>query len=409
MPTLAAPALPAAPRPPRRGIAALTVAVVLVHLVLLGLTPAAVGPRPSPLANKFITRTIVIGPPAAAAPAPAATAGAEARPSPPRPARPRPAARPRAPAPAPAPSPAPQPSPRPDSVATPDIPLEQLIAQANAAVAAEQAASAAEPAASAAATPAVAAASGPAAVSGAKGASGSASASAATASGDASGNVAGPVALRIPGSVKLAFAVTGQQGTSPMQGVFGELTWLQDGQQYDARLSLTFLFRTIRTQHSAGMIGPTGIEPARFSETRKTEVASHFVRDQGTIVFSSNTPSVPLMAGAQDRLSIVMQLGALLAGDPAHYPQGAVIAIQTVGPRDADIWTFNVEGEEKLSLPAGDYTVRKLTRNPRKPFDDKVELWVAPELGYLPVRIKQTQANGDFADLQLREILPLRQ
>ncbi|VTU17852.1 DUF3108 domain-containing protein [Variovorax sp. PBL-E5] len=400
MPTLAAPALPAAPRPPWRGIAALTVAVVLVHLVLLGLTPAAVGPRPSPLANKFITRTIVIGPPAAAEPAPAAPAGAEARPSPPRPPRPRPAARPRAPA--PAPSPAPQPSPTPDSVATPDIPLEQLIAQANAAVAAEQAASAAAP-------PAVAAASGPAAVSGAKGASGSASTSAATASGNASGNVAGPVALRIPGSVKLAFAVTGQQGTSPMQGVFGELAWLQDGQQYDARLSLTFLFRTIRTQHSAGMIGPTGIEPARFSETRKTEVASHFVRDQGTIVFSSNTPSAPLMAGAQDRLSIVMQLGALLAGDPAHYPQGAVIAIQTVGPRDADIWTFNVEGEEKLSLPAGDYTVRKLTRNPRKPFDDKVELWVAPELGYLPVRIKQTQANGDFADLQLREILPLRQ
>jgi hypothetical protein len=32
-----------------------------------------------------------------------------------------------------------------------------------------------------------------------------------------------------------------------------------------------------------------------------------------------------------------------------------------------------------------------------------VELWLAPELGYLPVRIKQTQANGDFADFQLRD------
>jgi hypothetical protein len=312
--------------------------------------------------------------------------------------RPRPSPRPHAPTPVPA---APLPAPDPDSFARPDVPLEELIARANAAVAAEQAAAAASSAAAGSAT-AVAAANSPAGAA-------SAAASAAPASGNASGTVAGPVALRIPGSVKLAFAVTGQQGSSPMQGVFGELAWLQDGQQYDARLSLTFLFRTIRTQHSSGMIGPTGIEPARFSETRKTEVASHFVRDQGTVVFSSNAPSVPLLAGAQDRLSIVMQLGALLAGDPARYPEGSVIEIQTVGPRDADIWRFSVDGEEKLSLPAGDYTARKLTRNPRKPFDDKVELWVAPELGDLPVRIKQTQANGDFADLQLREVVPLRQ
>jgi hypothetical protein len=395
MPTPAAPALPSVPRPPWRGIALLTALVVLAHLALLGLTPAAVGPRPSPLASKFITRTIVIAPPASTstqAPTPApAPQVAEARPRPP--VRPRPAPRPRAPRAVPAPVPAPD----PDSFARPDVPLEELIARANAAVAAERAASAA-------AAAAVATASSPAAIASAA----PAVASAAPASGTASGTVAGPVALRIPGSVKLAFAVTGQEGTSPMQGVFGELAWLQDGQQYDARLSLTFLFRTIRTQHSTGAIGPTGIEPVRFSETRKTEVASHFVRDQGTVVFSSNTPSVPLLAGAQDRLSIVMQLGALLAGDPAHYPQGSVIAIQTVGPRDADLWSFNVEGEEMLSLPAGDYTARKLTRNPRKPFDDKVELWVAPELGYLPVRIKQTKANGDFADLQLRGVVPLK-
>jgi hypothetical protein len=42
-----------------------------------------------------------------------------------------------------------------------------------------------------------------------------------------------------------------------------------------------------------------------------------------------------------------------------------------------------------------------LQRLPRKDYDQKAELWVAPALGYLPVRIKLTQANGDFADLQL--------
>jgi hypothetical protein len=36
------------------------------------------------------------------------------------------------------------------------------------------------------------------------------------------------------------------------------------------------------------------------------------------------------------------------------------------------------------------------------PFDDTVELWLAPSMGYLPVRIRITQPNGDFADMQLR-------
>jgi hypothetical protein len=203
--------------------------------------------------------------------------------------------------------------------------------------------------------------------------------------------------------VQLAFAVTGQMGAAPMQGVFGKLVWQQDGQQYDAQLSLTFLFKTIRSQHSSGTIGPSGIEPARFSDKRRGELAAHFMRDQGQVVFSNNAPSVPLLPGAQDRLSVIMQLGALLAGDPARYPPGAAFAIQTVGPRDADLWIFKVEEDEHLSLPAGEFDARKLTRNPRKPFDDKVELWIAPALGYLPVRIRQTQPNGDFADFQLRD------
>ncbi|RZI64881.1 MAG: DUF3108 domain-containing protein, partial [Variovorax sp.] len=68
---------------------------------------------------------------------------------------------------------------------------------------------------------------------------------------------------------------------------------------------------------------------------------------------------------------------------------------------------FKVGEEEGLQLPAGDFKARKLTRNARKPYDDTVELWLAPALGYLPVRIKLTQSNGDFADMRLRERLPL--
>ncbi|MBT2321601.1 DUF3108 domain-containing protein [Variovorax paradoxus] len=373
MPTHTLPALPPVPRPPWRGLALLAAAVLLVHLALLALAPMAVGPHPSPLANKFITRTIVIAPPAPPPPAPPPEVAA-AKPPAPTPPRPRPVARPPAPAPTPE-SPAAAEAPGPDPTAQP--PVENGTAS--------------EPAPEAAA---------PAPAEGAP--------AAAANNGGGAGQAEAPVPQHIPGSVRLAFAATGQQGMAPMQGVFGNLVWLQDGQQYDAQLSLTFLFRTIRSQHSNGVIGASGIEPARFSDKRRNEVASHFMREQGTVVFSNNAPSVPLLPGAQDRLSVIIQLGALMAGDPARYPPGAAFAIQTVGARDADIWIFKVEQDEKLSLPAGEFGARKLTRNPRQPFDDKVELWLSPELGYLPVRIRQTQSNGDFADLQLRSVEPVR-
>jgi len=384
MPTLVAPSplsvgLPG--RPSWRVLAGLTLAVALVHLLVLGLAPTAIGPEPSPLANKFITRTIVIAPPAAEKPAaPAAAAPAEARPSPP--VQPR---RPRAPS-----VPKPKPVPEPDAHAQPSVETPDQTAQAATDSGATPPHAAASAAAGAAASPGGGAGSGTAAAGG----------------GEASGTIVGSQALRIPGSVTLDFAATGQDGASPMQGVFGELVWLQDGSRYDARLTLKLLFRTIRSQHSTGKIGPSGIEPERYSESRKAEVASHFLRDQGQILFSNNAPGVALMVGAQDRLSVMMQLGGLLAGDAARYPAGSQISVQTVGPRDAGVWVFVVGEEEKVALPAGEYTVRKLTRSPRRDFDSKLELWLAPAYGYLPVRIRQTEANGNFADAQLRKPLP---
>ncbi|MNK36899.1 hypothetical protein D3C87_554570 [compost metagenome] len=369
-------------RPSWRALAGLTLAVALAHLLLLGLAPMAIGPEPSPLASKFITRTIVIAPPAAEAPAAPAAAPVAAKPPPP--------AKPRRPREASVPKPKPAPAPVPDAPAqTPPPETPDQTAQA-----------ATDSGATAPETPA----SAPAAATGTT--AGGTQGGTTTAGSGASGTIAGTQALRIPGSVTLDFEATGQKGASPQRGVFGELVWLQDGSRYDGRLTLKAVFFTLLNWHSTGKIGPSGLEPERYSESRKAEVASHFARDQGQIIFSNNAPPVPLQPGAQDRMSVMMQLGGLLAASPGRYPAGTRISVQTVGVRDGDVWVFEVGDEEQLSLPAGDFTTRKLTRTPRKDFDRKLELWLAPRYGYLPVRIRQTEANGDFADAQLRKPLP---
>ncbi len=198
----------------------------------------------------------------------------------------------------------------------------------------------------------------------------------------------------VPGSVTLKYQVASNR--FPF-GLNAELAWRQDGASYDARLVFGALGLS-RVQTSRGQISGEGLAPLRFSDKYRSEVASHFVRDKGKVTFSANTPDVALLAGAQDRLSIVVQLAAMMAGDTARFPTATTIALQIVGPRDADIWLFTVEDEEVLALPGGQQSTRKLVRNPRQEFDQKVELWLAPELGYLPARIRITEANGDFVD-----------
>lgn len=395
------------PRRPWRAVAVLTVVVTLAHLLVMGALPHGTRNDALPLAHRFSTRTIVIAPPAATG---GGSPGAAAAPAAqPEQAGPAPNARlrphPRQAAPARPKPPPPAPVPAPEHVETPAPPTSEPEPPA-APPTPDSAAPAAEATPSSPSTGQDALLREPdstASDSGSPGGGGAGTGQGAGTGAGAGASVPGATeALKVPPSVKLDFTVTGQQGVQPMSGVFGELIWLQDGSQYNARLALRVLFRTIRSRTSVGRVGPGGLEPERFSDTRRSEVATHFVRESGQIVFSSTTTPAPLQPGAQDELSVILQLSALLAGDPARHGPGSSFSVQTAGTRDAEVWSFSVDGDEAQATPAGEFQARKLTRLPRKPFDRKIELWLAPELGWLPVRIRQTEPNGDWADLQLR-------
>ncbi len=209
-------------------------------------------------------------------------------------------------------------------------------------------------------------------------------------------------AYTVPGSIRLKFNATGQRARMNYSAL-GELLWLlRDDHSYDARLEAGAFLIGSRVGSSTGRITADGLAPSRYSEKTKSELAAHFERDKGRITFSANTPDAVLLPGAQDRLSVFIQLAAMVAGDPAKYPLGTTIAIQTVSQRAAEPWVFAVEEQAKLYLPGGEQTTLKLTRVPRREFDQKAEIWLAPALAYLPARIRITEANGDFLDLQWR-------
>ena len=204
-------------------------------------------------------------------------------------------------------------------------------------------------------------------------------------------------AYAVPGSTRLKYNVIATKGSLSFNAR-AELLWLQDGSSYDARLEVSAFLLGARIQTSTGRLTAQGLEPMRFADKFRAEVAAHFERDKRLVTFSANTPQVPLLAGMQDQLSVVMQLSAMIAGAPAQYPSGTAITFDTIGPRSSEKWVLIVGDEEKLSLPGGEVLALKLTRKPRSDFDQTLELWLAPQLAYLPARIKLTEKDGDYAD-----------
>jgi len=212
-------------------------------------------------------------------------------------------------------------------------------------------------------------------------------------------------ALTLPGSIRLSFNAVGKRGRLEYKAM-GDMTWLHDGDSYDMRMEMGDWLIGKRVLSSTGKLTASGLAPTRFSDRFRSERAAHFDRQQGRIVFSANTPQAVLMPGAQDQLSIFAQLAALVAGDPLAFPIGTMLTIQTAGPRDAEPWVFTVEREEMLYLPGGQVPALKLVRLPNKDYGQKVELWLAPELGFLPARIRIAFENGDYLDQQWKSSSP---
>jgi hypothetical protein len=165
---------------------------------------------------------------------------------------------------------------------------------------------------------------------------------------------------------------------------------------YELRLEGRVAGVTVLDWASRGQIDVAGLAPERFVLRRRgrDRHAANFQREAGKISFSGPTHEQPLPPGAQDRLSWILQLPAIVAAAPERFVSGAAIVLFVAGARgDADAWTFLVQGPESLDgTPA-----LKLLREPRRLYDTRVEVWLDPAEHYLPLRVVQTPSGGGAA------------
>lgn len=215
--------------------------------------------------------------------------------------------------------------------------------------------------------------------------------------------------VTLPNSATLEFNASGQvKGFQYSAGA--QLQWQHDDQYYSARQSISMFLLGERAQTSEGLITPQGLQPLNFSDMgRKTQSASFDVAS-GKAHYSGGTADVAIADGVQDRLSVFLQLSALMAANPDKYPPGTLIELTTSSARSAARWQFRVGPSEALDLPFGSVMALRLDKLPGKSSaDQRGSVWLAPAMQYLPVRIKLTQGQDDFVDLQLKKYTPAPQ
>ena len=208
-----------------------------------------------------------------------------------------------------------------------------------------------------------------------------------------------------PDNTQINYRLTGQERGLTYHAT-GSLKWqVKAGTEvprpYEAELRVKAFLVGSRVWRSVGQLSENGLSPARYSDSWRGERAAHFEADSQKISFSGNTPSAPLQAGAQDQVSLFIQMAAAVAGQ--NFKVGSELNVQTATARDAVNWTLTYKSDDIIDLKGDRVETQRWVCLPRGKFDSQIEMWFAKSQGGLPVRIKITQVSGNFIDMEMRD------
>jgi hypothetical protein len=188
------------------------------------------------------------------------------------------------------------------------------------------------------------------------------------------------------------------------------LTWKTDGSHYSVQgeVYVRFLAKiTFLTYSSNGDINEFGIAPERYTEQKRNRAATdtYFNRERNLVSFSASATSYARVGGEQDRASLIWQLAAIGRGDRDKFAAGNVIDLFVAGVRDGEVWRMQVAGQEDIRLTSGQISTWHVVRQPRPESpDQRLDIWLAPDRQWYPVRLRFTETNGDYLELSLSSL-----
>ncbi len=185
--------------------------------------------------------------------------------------------------------------------------------------------------------------------------------------------------------------------------------WVHDGRDYrmdqvTETTGLAGLLKPLRVeQRSTGEVTSDGLKPLRYAsratQGKATEEEVVFDWDGNRVMLRAGTKQSDhaLTAGAQDMLSLWLEIiwRAQVGGDFDF--------TLATGKRYTPRWFVPDPALGSLDTAVGRQLVRRLQAR-AQPGDNQIEVWLAPNLRWLPVLIRFTDRKGDVYDQRVRLI-----
>ena len=150
---------------------------------------------------------------------------------------------------------------------------------------------------------------------------------------------------------------------------------------------------------SHGALDEHGLAPERFvtKPTRGGARAVNFQRDTGRVSYSGPTGQVPLVAGAQDRLSWMVQLLALVQAHPQGQGLPPQVPLWVAGPQgDGGDWWFSARWHP-------DVQCWEFTRRAQRRYEVQVQAWVKAGPMARLIRLEMGPEGGRQPDWLLED------
>lgn len=372
-------------------LAALVVTAHLLALEWIGRQADAISGLPA-MAPTMYTRLLKPAPPpvvAAASPPPAPRPKPHVAPSP----------KPKASAPKPKPPPPPPPAPEPEvqaqeppQEAPPELAQTESPQPPVAGNEPPQPEAAAEAAAPAASEPVTATAA-------------ALPASAAALPASAAASAPQPASLDSwPTDTRLTYQLGGEWRSGPLFG-HADVQWQREGEKYQVRLDVKIRVFGTQVLTSQGEVTPGGLLPRAYEELRPGKRRAAQFGDQ--VLVLENGKTAPRPPGVQDTASQFVELSHRFATGRDKLEVGRSVDVWLARPGGLDLWTYDIVERETLRTPrmgAVEAFHLKPRNIPNPRGNITAEMWFAPSLQYLPVRIKVIMGSEAYLDLLVDQI-----
>lgn len=176
-------------------------------------------------------------------------------------------------------------------------------------------------------------------------------------------------------------------------------SFVRNGDTYEIRSVsrsegvLKVLYDEQITLQSSGKVGEEGLKPLQFDERRtkepKRDVSATFDWERGVLQsrYRGEVTRQALPPGTQDRISMMYQFMHVK-------PRQGNTTLTMSNGRKVERYTYRMVDEVRIGTPAGEFDTVHFERVVSEPNDRHVEVWLARERSFFPVRIRFDDPRG---------------